>query len=47
VKYLAQSVRSVQTKQADQTDQRRTINAALGQLAEKLLEVADECQCTR
>ncbi|HEY9075018.1 MAG TPA: hypothetical protein VIO61_00650 [Anaerolineaceae bacterium] len=47
VKYLAQSVRSVQTKQADQTDQGRTINASLGQLAKKLLEVADECQRTR
>lgn len=47
VKYLAQSVRSVQTRQPDQTDQGRIINAALGQLAEKLLEVADECQCTR
>lgn len=47
VKYLAQSVRSVQTRQADQSDQRRTITAALGQLAEKLLEVADECQRTR
>ncbi len=47
VKYLAQSVRSVQAKQADQLDQGRTINALLGQLAEKLLEVADECQRTR
>lgn len=47
VKYLAQSVRSVQAKQADQLDQGRTINASLGQLAEKLLEVVDECQCTR
>lgn len=47
VKYLAQCVRSVQTGQAAQPDQGRAINAALGQLAEKLLEVADECQRTR
>ena len=47
VKYLAQSVRSVQARRVDQSDQERTINEALKQFAEKLLEVAGECKCAR
>jgi len=47
VKYLAQSVRSVQARRVDQSDQERTIDEALKHFAEKLLEVAGECQCAR
>jgi len=47
VKYLAQSVRSVQARRVDQSDQERTIDEALKQFAEKLLEVAGECKCAR
>ena len=47
VKYLAQSVRSVQARRVDQSDQERTIDDALKQFAEKLLEVAGECKCAR
>lgn len=47
VKYLAQSVRSVQARRVDQSDQERTIDEALKQFAEKLLEVAGECRCAR
>ena len=46
-KYLAQSVRSVQARRVDQSDQERTIDEALKQFAEKLLEVAGECKCAR
>ena len=47
VKYMAQSVRSVQARRVDQSDQERTIDEALKQFAEKLLEVAGECKCAR
>lgn len=44
VKYLTQSIHTLKTNQADQADYQKTIDEALGQLADKILEVASECQ---
>lgn len=47
VKYLSQSVQSVQTTQIYQSNQGQKINEALEQLARKLQGVADECRYSR
>ena len=44
VKYLAQSIRSIKTGQQNQSDANRVIEEALGQLADRLLEVVNECK---
>ena len=44
VKYLAQSVRSIKTGQQYQPDANRAIEEALGQLADRLVEVVNECK---
>lgn len=44
VKYLAQSVRSIKNGQQYQADTNRAIEEALGQLADKLVEVVNECK---
>ena len=44
VKYLAQSIRSIKTGQPHQPDGNRAIEEALGQLADRLVEVVNECK---
>jgi hypothetical protein len=44
VKYLAQSVRSIKTGQQYQSDENRVIEESLGQLADRLVEVVNECK---
>ena len=44
VKYLSQSIRSIKTGQQYQSDANRAIEEALGQLADRLAEVVNECK---
>jgi hypothetical protein len=44
VKYLAQSIRSIKTGQQYHLDSNRAIEEALGQLADRLVEVVNDCK---